>query len=125
MDQKDSPLPLNALRVYVAIVRELSITKAAKTIGSTQSSVSRHLAVLEQYVGDKLVERVDRNIRLTKLGYVLAESVTEPLEMVTFSVNRMRRRYTRERRITVRTSLPTLTSLFIVPRLPDFFGNMG
>ena len=111
--------------MYVAIVRELSITKAAKTIGSTQSSVSRHLAVLEQYVGDKLVERVDRNIRLTKLGYVLAESVTEPLEMVTFSVNRMRRRYTRERRITVRTSLPTLTSLFIVPRLPDFFGNMG
>lgn len=94
-------------------------------MGTTQSSVSRHLAVLEEYIGDKLVERSGRNIRLTKLGYILAESISEPLETIAFSVNRMRRPNQSGSRIVVRTSLPTLTNLFVIPHLPEFVREYG
>ena len=125
MDTKNAAIPLNALRAFAEIAREASITKAAQALGTTQSSVSRHLAVLEEFIGDKLVERSGRNIRLTQLGYVLAESISEPLETIAFSANRMRRPNRTGRRIVVRTSLPTLTNLFVLPQLPDFVGEYG
>ncbi|MGY4319404.1 DNA-binding transcriptional LysR family regulator [Bradyrhizobium sp. JR3.5] len=50
-------VPLNAIRVFVAIAREGSVTRAASTLGTTQSSVSRYLAVLQDYFGTDLVKR--------------------------------------------------------------------
>ena len=125
MDRDDKAMPLNALRAFSAIAREMSITKAAATLGTTQSSVSRHLAVLEEFVGDKLVERSGRNIRLTKLGYLLAESITEPLDSVAFATNRIKKPKQTDRRIVVRSSLPTLTNFIIVPHLLEFFSEYG
>jgi len=125
MKPKTTTIPLNALRAFAEIARESSITRASLVMGTTQSSVSRHLAVLEEYMGDKLVERSGRNIRLTKLGYILAESISEPLETIAFSVNRMRRPNKSEARIAVRTSLPTLTNLFVIPHLPEFVQEYG
>ena len=125
MDTRNSAIPLNALRAFAEIAREASITKAAQALGTTQSSVSRHLAVLEEFIGDKLVERSGRNIRLTQLGYVLAESISEPMETIAFSANRMRRPNRSGHRILVRTSLPTLTNLFVLPHLPDFVREHG
>ncbi|MGY4363229.1 putative transcriptional regulator [Bradyrhizobium sp. i1.7.7] len=39
----DNEVPLNAIRVFVTIAREGSVTRAAHALGMTQSSVSRYL----------------------------------------------------------------------------------
>lgn len=114
------PLPLNAIRVFVAISRESSVTRAAQSLGMTQSSASRHLAVLEQYLGAKLIERRGRNTAPTDFGRLFAEAVGEPLDAVAFAVQRMRRTRVGGNRIVVRTSLSTFAYSTLIPNLRDF-----
>src|SRR5258708_2595967 len=56
MAGNEQDVPLNAIRAFVAIAREKSVTRAAKELGITQSSVSRYLAVLEEYLGTELLK---------------------------------------------------------------------
>ena len=61
-DGEESPnadkdtLPLNAIRVFVTIAREQSVTAAARALGITQSAASRHLAVLEKHLQRPVLE---------------------------------------------------------------------
>lgn len=113
-------VPLNAVRAYSVIARELSVTKAAKILGITQSSASRHLAVLEDYLGATLVERQGRSIRLTAYGQRFADAVRDPIDSIAFSAQLMRRSEGSDRRLTVRTSIGTFAQEFIIPQLSDF-----
>lgn len=121
---KEHP-PLNAIRVFVAISRELSVTRAARSLGMTQSSASRHLAVLERYLGAKLIDRRGRKTTLTDFGRLFAEAVSEPLDAVAFAVQRMRRVRDSGNRIIVRTSLSTFAYSTLIPNLPDFTKDSG
>lgn len=123
-DEKD--LSLNAVRAFVQIARDGSVTRAAKSLGITQSSVSRHLAVLEAYFGAKLVERLGRQSELTDFGRLFAEAVAEPLETILFTAKRMRRSDgTQANRLVVRTSLSTFAYTLLIPNLRDFSQEMG
>ncbi|HTM46361.1 MAG TPA: LysR substrate-binding domain-containing protein [Polyangiaceae bacterium] len=64
---------LNQLRVFAAVAREQSITKAAKTLKISQPAVSKQLSELEEAIGTTLVDRLPRGIRLTEAGSVLEE----------------------------------------------------
>ena len=55
-------LNLTRLRVFAAVARHGSVTRAAQELHYAQPSVSHHLARLEEEVGLKLVERVGRGI---------------------------------------------------------------
>ncbi|MGY3387625.1 DNA-binding transcriptional LysR family regulator [Bradyrhizobium sp. USDA 3311] len=56
MAAQDDEVSLNAIRAFV---REGSVTRAATTLGTTQSSGSRYLSVLRDYLGADLIERLD------------------------------------------------------------------
>ncbi|MGY4426273.1 LysR family glycine cleavage system transcriptional activator [Bradyrhizobium sp. JR6.1] len=119
-------VPLNAIRVFVAIAREGSVTRAASTLGTTQSSVSRYLAVLQDYFGTDLVKRRGRRSELTEFGRLFVNTVAEPLDTVCFTAKRMRRRtQTDGNRIVVRTSLSTFAHSFLIPNLSAFSAEMG
>ena len=118
-------LPLNAIRVFVTIAREESVTAAAKALGITQSAASRHLAVLEKHLGAKLIERRGRNSALTDYGKLFAEAVGEPLDAIAFAVQRMRRGRADVNRITVRTSLSTFAYTTLIPNLRAFSDATG
>ena len=118
-------LPLNAIRAFVMIARESSVTRAAQALGITQSSASRHLAVLESYLGAKLVERRGRHIALTDFGKLFVEAVEEPLDAIAFAVQRMRRNKAEGNRIVVRTSLPTFAYSTLIPNLSGFAEEEG
>ncbi|WP_346656710.1 MULTISPECIES: LysR family transcriptional regulator [unclassified Bradyrhizobium] len=60
MAAEHDEVPLNAIRAFVTIAREGSVTRAARTSGTTQSSISRYRAVLQNYLGTDLVERCPR-----------------------------------------------------------------
>lgn len=71
------------LRVFLEVARHGSFTVAARTLGWTQSAVSRQISSLEAALGGApLFDRLPRGVRLTEAGRVLvphAEAVVERL----------------------------------------------
>ncbi|MFF4499609.1 LysR family transcriptional regulator [Streptomyces sp. NPDC001401] len=71
------------LRVFLEVARHGSFTVAAKSLGWTQSAVSRQIAALEGALGGgPLFDRLPRGVRMTEAGRVLvphAEAVLEAL----------------------------------------------
>ncbi|MCZ7451008.1 LysR family transcriptional regulator [Agrobacterium rhizogenes] len=126
MTRDTEPVPLNAIRAFAAVARECNLTRAAQNMGTTQSSISRHLAVLETYLGASLFERRGRAGRLTEFGRLYAGAISEPLETICFTTNRMKRRDPSAiNRLVVRTSLSTFASHVLVPNLQLFSNDMG
>ena len=117
---KKEALPLNAIRAFIMIARESNVSRAALVLGITQSAVSRHLAVLEDYLGAKLIERRGRNTTLTDFGRRFADAVGEPLDAIAFTAQHMRRNRTEANRLVVRTSLSTFAYSTLIPSLQDF-----
>ncbi|MBP0615468.1 LysR family transcriptional regulator [Jiella mangrovi] len=63
-----SPLDLDQLRTFVAIVDTGSFTKAAEDVFKTQSAVSMQIRRLEERLGVQLFERNGRSIEVTDAG---------------------------------------------------------
>ncbi|MCH2077413.1 MAG: LysR family transcriptional regulator [Rhodobacteraceae bacterium] len=59
------------LRLFVSVVDEGSITRAADALGIAKSAVSRRLQQLEDRYDIKLVDRQPRNWEVTKAGQEL------------------------------------------------------
>lgn len=73
-----APLPpLNTLRVFDAVVRHLSFTKAAAELGMTQAAVSYQIKQLEARIGAPVFRRLTRGLALTDPGHRLAPAVAE------------------------------------------------
>lgn len=64
-------LDWEALRMFSAVCRAGSFTRAARSLGVEQSTVSRRVAALEVQLGQALVERRARGIVVTPLGQKL------------------------------------------------------
>jgi molybdate transport repressor ModE-like protein len=75
-------LNLERLRVLQAVSRTGSVSGAADTLHVTTSAVSQQIARLEREIGQTLVERQGRGIRLTEAGSVLAEHAGRLLDEV-------------------------------------------
>jgi DNA-binding transcriptional LysR family regulator len=72
------------LAAFRAVAAQGSFTAAAKTLGYTQSAVSRQVAALEAELGATLFDRRPRGIRLTESGRCLlphAEALTGRLSL--------------------------------------------
>lgn len=67
IERRPFPNP-QALRVFLCIVQEGSVGRAALSLGMTQPGVSQHLRALEQQIGHTLFHRQGRRLVLTKTG---------------------------------------------------------
>lgn len=70
---------LNLLRVFAAIYREGSVTRAAAKLNLTQPAISHALARLRALLGDPLFERRGRALVPTVMARSLADPVEEAL----------------------------------------------
>lgn len=61
---------LSLLNSFARIVDRGSISAAARDLGLSQASVSRHLAALENQLGAELIRRTTHNLTLTPAGEV-------------------------------------------------------
>jgi DNA-binding transcriptional LysR family regulator len=59
---------VDQLRAFVAVARARRFTRAARTLGTTQPSLSRRVQQLERAVGAKLVVRTPAGVVLTSAG---------------------------------------------------------
>ncbi|HGE8441376.1 TPA: LysR family transcriptional regulator [Serratia marcescens] len=71
---------LKQLRVFVAIARHGSFSRAGEAIGLTQSAVSHSVKELEAEVGVRLLDRTTREVVLTDAGMRLANRVERLLD---------------------------------------------
>ncbi|GAB3854087.1 LysR family transcriptional regulator [Hymenobacter terrigena] len=59
------------LRVFQAVARHLSFTKAAQELFVTQPAVTKHIHELEKHYGQRLLERRGNRVALTEAGRLL------------------------------------------------------
>ncbi|MBZ9816271.1 transcriptional regulator GcvA [Mesorhizobium sp. CA7] len=78
-----APLPpLQAIRVFEAVARHLSFTKAAQELGMTQAAASYQIKLLEERIGAPLFLRRPKQIELTEPGRRLAPAVSEAFSIL-------------------------------------------
>ena len=75
-------MDLRALRYFVETVRHSSFTVAAERLNVTQSTVSKMLRQLEEEIGQPLLIRDGRQLRLTDVGRIVHERGLEALGMM-------------------------------------------
>ena len=61
-------LDVDAVRAFVTVADLRSFTRAAEALGSTQGAISVKLKRLEDKIGQRLVERTPRSVRLSAQG---------------------------------------------------------
>ncbi|MGY3446116.1 MULTISPECIES: LysR family transcriptional regulator [unclassified Bradyrhizobium] len=66
-------LDVDAVKAFVTIADLNSFTRAADALGTTQGAISVKLKRLERQVGQRLVERTPRSVRLSAQGAVFLE----------------------------------------------------
>lgn len=71
------------LRVFAAIARQHSFTKAAEELSISQPAVSRHILDLENDLGIQLIHRKTQDVRLTAAGEYLAQYVLRAEALLT------------------------------------------
>lgn len=109
---------LNALRAFEAASRLRSFTRAANELCVTQGAISRHIHILEESLGAKLFFRVGRGIELTPVGASYLETIQDVFQRIDSATRKIRGNFDgRPIRI---AAAPTLTSRWLVPRLPRF-----
>jgi LysR family transcriptional regulator, glycine cleavage system transcriptional activator len=72
-------LPFAALRVFESVVRLNGFSRAADELGMSQSAVSQHVRVLEDWTGHRLLVRGARASLPTEEGRRLAQAVSDGL----------------------------------------------
>lgn len=78
----DNDVQLLSLRLFARVARGGSFTEAARAFELPPSSVSRRIAALERTLGQRLLYRHSRAVRLTEAGQRYLEQVSEALTLL-------------------------------------------
>lgn len=114
-------LPLNALRAFAAVYETGGVRPAARRLGVTHSTVSRHLHELAAWIGVPLFERRDGGNRtpvLTPPGEALGRASLESFGTLA-QVVRTLQESPRRNAVTLATT-PSVAARWLLPRLPAF-----
>jgi LysR family glycine cleavage system transcriptional activator len=112
-------LPFLALRAFEAVVRLRGFARAAEELGVTQSSVSQHVKVVEEWIGRKLLVRGPRDTVATKEGKLLATTIANGIGQIGDLCDKMRHKGGADPAITV-SCLPGFAVNWLFPRLIRF-----
>jgi DNA-binding transcriptional LysR family regulator len=113
---------LNDLQFFAAVVGHRSFSAAARVLGVPKSRVSRRVALLEERLGVRLLERSTRSLHVTEVGqqvYEHARAVIDEADAVEDVALRMRS----EPRGLVRISCPHGLQEMLSNALPAFLAS--
>lgn len=108
---------LHQLKVFVAVARERSFTRAAAEFGLTQSAVSRCVRELEDAVDLKLFDRTTRHVELTHAGASLERRIGRLLDEIELTLCEERTAYDGHTGVVVLASNPVLSSNYVASGL--------
>lgn len=101
---------LQQLKVFVAVARARSFTRAAREFGLTQSAVSRCVRDLEEAVELKLFDRTTRQVELTLAGIGFERRIGRLLDEIDMALNEGRAAHQAHSGVVVVASNPVLSS---------------
>lgn len=110
--------PLNALRAFEAAARHLSVKIAAEELCVTPGAVSQLLKVLEEHLGVKLFERVNRGIFLTQAGRDYLPPIRNAFRQIAEASRRVA--VAADTGVLTASVTPFFASAWLVPRLKSF-----
>jgi len=82
--------PLNAMRVFEAVARHKSFTRAGEELGMTQTAVSYQIKLLEENIGTPLFLRQPRQIVATDAALRMLPDVAKAFELLDEAVTSAR-----------------------------------
>jgi len=112
-------LPLNALRAFEAVGKQLSFTGGAAALSVSQSALSRHVSALESLLGKQLFERDGGRLSLTPAGEELLAVVAKSLERIEQTMNAIRDESVPGRAMRLHVP-PSLLQQMFMPMLSEF-----
>ncbi|QCI65852.1 LysR family transcriptional regulator [Phreatobacter stygius] len=114
---------LNLLLLFAEIAETPNLSRAAKRLGVSRSSISQRLKVLERQMGAQLLRRTTRRVDLTDAGRTAYEHAIRIREDAS-AVQAAMAGHTKHPRGHVRLSVPTgLGRLVLAPVLIDFLAR--
>jgi LysR family glycine cleavage system transcriptional activator len=111
--------PLNALRAFEAVARHQSVSAAADELCVTHSAVSRHVAKLEDHLGEKLFARDHQRLALTTRGAAYAAELTHLFDRIQDATAKGFSAVAERRPLRIGV-YPTFAHRVLIPRLARF-----
>ena len=108
--------PLNSLKAFEAASRHESFLEAAAEQSVTSGSISRHVRLLESYLGTELFVRRSNGVALTSAGKVYAEKVSGIFRNLRTATDHVRK----PSHVIVISTLPIFSERWLYRRIPSF-----
>lgn len=115
--------PLNALRTFEAAARCGSFVQAGQELGVSSAAVSLQVKNLEEHLGKKLFVRQGNRIFLTDAGETIYPKLARAFDDISETVQIVRSG--RRARQLVISVLPSLSELWLLPRVTGFREHTG
>jgi LysR family transcriptional regulator for bpeEF and oprC len=112
---------LDALQLFVRVVEAGSLTKAAGALGVVQPTVSKQIALLEERLGARLLNRTSRGFSLTAAGQDYYESAVRLIAEFEEAEARIGHGQAAPAGMVRVASSAGLGRMYLLPRLPEFF----
>lgn len=110
------PVELRHIRYFIAVAEELSFTRAAQRLFTSQPSLSEQVRNLEDEVGTPLLRRTKRSVELTDAGRVFLEEGRRVLEQAAHALSSARRVAERDAR-TIRIGFVPSAEVRVFPQV--------
>ena len=111
-------LPLNAVRVFAAVGRLQSFSRAARELHVTASAVSHQIRSLENYLGVSLLHRNGSHVEITHEGRVYLGQVLEGLSQLARATRALKA--AKGERILRVSCAPNFSALWLLRRIGRF-----
>ena len=113
------PPSLTSIRVFDAVARHLSCSRAAEELFLTQSAVSKQLHGLEEFLGVPMFVRLHQGLAITEAGQAYWETIRPALVMLADATAKVRTFQADNKALSLGIP-PTLGQKWLIPRLADF-----
>lgn len=110
--------PLTTIRAFEAAARRLSIARASEELNVTPAAISHQVRALEKWLGVRLFDRLNGNLRLTPAGITYYSGAAEGLDKLWYVTENLA---VQDERSTIHVVAPvSFTTSWLVPRLHRF-----
>ena len=113
-------MDVHRLMVFCKVIELQSFTRAAEAVCLTQPTVSEHIRALEESLGEKLIDRLGREILPTPAGKVLYQYAREIIQLRDKAVQALEK-FKGNLSGTLQVGASTIPGTYILPRLIGTF----
>ena len=110
--------PLNALRVFEVAARAGSYSAAARELSVTHGAVSRHITILEEWLGQPLFTREGQNMVATSHARAFAREISAAFDHVADAAERYGR--DQQTKVVRVSASATVAMRWLIPKLSKF-----